>query len=350
MPTLSSLDNSQLFTTKSEVSTPVVIQRLFRVVVVIPVYRDWESAELICRAIDERLAALPAVNARILLVDDGTPYCSFDWDLVETRALQSIDVLRLRRNVGHQRAICAGICYVHAHFHSDAVLIMDADGEDRPDDALRLIENAMAGNCSVLFAGRRKRIESLRFRVGYSLFRVLHRVLTGIPVRVGNFSIIPSSALTRLTSMPEMWNHYAGAVFKSRIPFESIPADRGRRLRGSSQMNLASLVTHGLSGIAAFHEEVATRILIANAVGLVLLLMALAVVVGIRLFTHLAVPGWATYTVGLIVVLLTQILAVSFSLVFSFVSNRSNSVFVPSRDCIFFIERLDALAAKNECY
>lgn len=320
----------------------------FRVVIVIPVYRDWESASLVCRSLDERLGNLPRVNARILLVDDGgAPDERGDWNLLATQSLLQVDALRLRRNLGHQRAICAALCYIQEHVPSDGVLVMDADGEDRPEDAVRLIEDMMANPGGVLFAERRKRFEGRVFRLGYSLFRFTHRLLTGIPVRVGNFSIIASSELGRLTCTPELWNHYAGTVFKSKVRFRSIPMNRGRRLRGHSQMDLVSLVAHGLAGIATFQETVATRILIANAICLLLLLIALAVVIGIRLCTDLAVPGWATYTVGLILVVLTQILAVSFSLVFFVVSNRARAVFVPSRDCPVFIERLDTLARQE---
>lgn len=318
----------------------------FRVVILMPVYRDWDSASLVCKALDEDLARLPHVNARVLLVDDGSPAGEAGWDSFEMRSLAAIDALRLRRNLGHQRAICTGLSYIDEHMPSDGVLVMDADGEDRPEDAVRLIETMMANPCSVLFAQRQKRFEGGTFRIGYLLFRILHRLLTGVSVRVGNFSIISPQMLRRLTCMPELWNHYAGAVFKSKVPFRCIPMDRGRRLRGRSKMDIASLVAHGLSGIATFQETVTTRILIANAICLVLLLISLAVVIGIRLCTKLAIPGWATFTVGLIAILLAQVLAVSFSLVFFVISNRSRALFVPSRDCPVFIDGLDHLARR----
>ena len=131
--------------------------------------------------------------------------------------------------------------------------------------------------------------------------------------------------------MPELWNHYAGAVYKSRLPFDSIPMDRGARLQGRPQMSLVSLVTHGLAGIATFQETVATRILIFNAFGLVLLLVALAFTLGIRVFTDLAIPGWATNAVGFTVVSSLLFLVLSFNLVFSVLANRSRMHFLPAR-------------------
>lgn len=320
---------------------------LFRVVILMPVYGDWESASLVCRSLDEHLGRLPGVAARVLLVDDGSPDAEAGWDFFETRSLLQVDALRLRTNTGHQRAICAALCHIHEHMPSDAVLVMDADGEDSPEDAVRLIATMMENPCGVVFAERRKRFEGWTFRMGYWMFRVLHRFLTGTPVRVGNFSIVSFSVLKRLTCMPELWNHYAGAVFKSKVPFRCVPMNRGRRLRGQPRMNVASLVAHGLAGIATFQETVASRLLIANAVCLALLLISLATLIAIRLWTNLAIPDWATYTAGLIAILLAQVLAVSFSLAFFIISNRSRAFFVPVRDCAVFMDRLETLARRK---
>ena len=315
----------------------------FRVVVLMPVFEDWECASAVCQALDEQFRKFPRVEARLLLVDDGSPNGANEWIPFKRSALMQLAALRLRRNMGHQRAICVGVCYVYEHVPCDAVLIMDADGEDRVEDAVRLVELAISKPAAVFFAERRKRLEGMIFRIGYSLFRALHRVLTGIPVRVGNFSIVPQRLLGRLTCMPELWNHYAGTIFRSKVSFECIPMDRGERIKGRSHMNLVSLVAHGISGIATFNETVATRILMSNVVGLIVLLIALTTIFGIRLWTPLAIPGWATYTTGLAMILLVQLLGITFSLVFSLISNRTTMSFIPVRDYAVFVEKLENL-------
>jgi glycosyltransferase involved in cell wall biosynthesis len=319
----------------------------FRVVILMPVYQDWESVAILCGSLDEHLRKLNGVEVRILLVDDGSVDQAKSWRSSGWQAVEQIDCLRLRRNLGHQRAICVGLCYLSEHIPCDAVLVMDADGEDLPEDALRLIELLRSDPNRALFAARRRRQEGIAFRTGYHFFRLLHRMLTGIPVRVGNFSIIPAAALRRLTSMPELWSHYAGAVFRSRFPRDCVPMDRGRRLAGRSHMNFASLVIHGISGIATFNEVVATRILLANIVGLVLLFVALVAILWIRFLTNWSIPGWATYTTGLILVLAIQICATSFGLVFTLISNRTNMTFMPSRDYLLFVDTLEPLSRRG---
>ncbi len=313
-------------------------ERLFsEVVILIPVFRDWSSASIVCQLLESKLESLPRVRARIILVDDGGADECKGWIDFHAQGAIRKDALRLVRNVGHQRAICLGLCYVHEHIPCDYVLVMDADGEDSPDNASRLVEQIRAHGCGVVFAERRRRMESFRFRISYLVFRKLHRLLTGVSVRFGNFSVISRNTLSHLVCMPELWSHYAGAVVKSKIPFRCVPMDRGSRLTGKSSMTVTSLIAHGIAAIATFHETVACRILIFNGIALTFLLGLLAAILGIKFFSSLAIPGWTTSAVGLTAVLFTQLLAISFSLVFSLVSSRSVSTFLPRRDYPFYI-------------
>jgi len=309
-----------------------------RLVIVMPVFRDFDAAAVVCRTVDAELARLPVVEARVLLVDDGSPEGTTGWSPFAPQALTRIDVLVLRRNLGHQRAIAVALCHLNDAGTADAVLIMDADGEDRPEDIAKLLAELDGAPGSMVFAERRKRLEGLIFRLGYLCYRVLHRLLTGVPVRVGNFSVMPASALARLVSMSELWNHYAGAALRSRLPQRRLPLDRGTRVMGRSQMGgLIPLIMHGISGIATFHDVVATRLLVAS-IGLVALLtLGLGIVVTVRFATALAIPGWATYTAGLLLVLAIQVASVAFSLVLSLISGRTTATFIPCRDYAGFV-------------
>lgn len=92
-------------------------------------------------------------------------------------------------------------------------------------------------------------------------------MLTGIRVRVGNFSILPFAYLDTLVVMSELWNHYAASVFRSKLPFAMIPIPRGTRFAGTSKMNFVALVSHGLSAISVFGDIVGVRLLIGALAG-----------------------------------------------------------------------------------
>ena len=57
-------------------------------------------------------------------------------------------------------------------------------------------------------------------------------------------------------------------------------------------MNFVNLIGLGLGAISVFSELVFIRILLASLVVLIASAMGMLVVVGIRMFTELAIPGW----------------------------------------------------------
>jgi polyisoprenyl-phosphate glycosyltransferase len=300
--------------------------------VVIPIYNDWDSAAVLLGRLETALAGL---DARYLLVDDGSASPA-PADL--TQRFARLDVLQLRRNLGHQRAIAVALAYAQVERSEPTIVVMDGDGEDDPADVPRLVEKFRAeGGRKVVFAERRRRSENAVFVAFYHAYRLVHFILTGQAVRVGNFSVLPRSALDRLVVVPELWNHYAAAVFCSSLPRTSIPTARAPRIAGRSRLSFAALVVHGLSAISVYREIVAVRVLGASMVTAALVVAGLAIVIGVRLFTNLAVPGWATFTAGLLVVVLTQVVVISLVLILMMLSGRQASTFLPIRDYAFFI-------------
>jgi hypothetical protein len=224
---------------------------------------------------------------------------------------------------------------------SDAIVVMDADGEDTPEGLGQLLD-AYLGNDGVtaIFAERTRRLESLLFRWFYLVYKVLYWALTGVIVRVGNFSVLPSRYLDALGVMPELWNHYAAAVFCSKLPLITVPIPRGPRIAGKSKMNFVALVSHGLSGIAVFADIVGARLLTASLAGAFLAGSGISAVIAIRLFTDWGIPGWATYATGLLTIILVQFMAIAASFTFIVLSSRTNFSFLPVRDYAPFIAEI----------
>jgi glycosyltransferase involved in cell wall biosynthesis len=304
-----------------------------------PVYEDWESAGMLCTAISECLTGSLQNGTTVLLVDDGSSRTQPDnFADCLPKTMKSIQVLRLRRNLGHQRAIAVALAYVQQKLPADAVVVMDADGEDRPEDIHRLVDAFESSPTPVtVFAERGRRIETFSFKLFYACYRLLHRVLTGRNIKFGNFSLLPRRHIDSIVAYPELWNHYAAAVLKARLPYIGIRADRGKRLSGNSKMSFVGLVVHGLSALFASYEVVSTRLLVGTAVLGFAFFLLLVVVVGVKLFTHLAIPGWATFTGGLLFILMTQSIAALLTIVFSVMMNRNSLGFLPIRDYEYFV-------------
>ena len=307
-------------------------------IILLPVYGDWESARELLRQLDAALDQ-QTVTTRLLFVDD----CSLtpapaDFVQSELRNVSALETLRLRRNLGHQRAIAIGLCFIHAERPCDAVLVMDADGEDKPEDVPRLIEMfRRESGRKVIFAQRGRRATTWTFKLFYFLYRWGHRLLTGVAVKVGNFSIIPAAHVSTLVVVSDTWNHYAASVFRSRIPYAMLPTSRGTRLAGESKMNFVALVLHGLSAISVFAEVVGARLTMAIFGGVGVLTALLVTVVFIKWGTRLAIPGWATTAAGLLLVIVLQMLTVALGLTLLVLFNRNNLSFLPLRDYRYFV-------------
>jgi len=195
----------------------------------------------------------------------------------------------------------------------------------------------------VVFAARVRRSEGLTFRVFYRLYQLAYRLLTGAWISLGNFSFVPAHVLPRLVMLSELWNHYPAAVLKARLPITTIPVDRARRLGGRTQMDTTALILHGLSAISVHGDVIGVRALLATLMAIPLSIAGIAVVIGIRLATDLAIPGWASYLVALFVAILLQ--AVSLSLVFVFMILNSRNYFttIPRRDYREYVMAADRI-------
>lgn len=272
----------------------------------------------------------------IILVDDGSnEHLDYSFEL---ECIKSIKVLKLRRNMGHQRAIALGLCHINQNYNFDLVIVMDGDGEDSPAGVEKLLNShSTESTDKIIFARRGKRSEGILFKLFYRFYKLFYRLLTGKKIQSGNFSLITKHALERLVGVTEIWNHYAAAIYRANIPLEFVTVNRAHRLDGKSKMNFQSLLTHGLSSISVFSDIVGLRFLIGSIMLFFITLLALCAVFVIRFFTEFSIPGWATYSAGLIIQIL--LLSFMFSIIFIFMTlqGRNISSFLPIRDYHHFI-------------
>jgi hypothetical protein len=322
------------------------LQVPLRLLVLMPVYEDWTSAAEVCRRIDSSFPASWPVKLHIVLINDGsrTP-CQPAFGSIELNLIEDISVLELHRNLGHQRAIAIGLAYVAANLPADGALVMDADGEDPPEQIPDLIREAQRQRFSaVVFAERGRRVEGWKFQAFYFLYRVLHYILTGRKIRVGNFSFLPQRLLQSLITYPELWNHYAAAVLQSRLPRAMTRLDRGKRIQGKSRMGFVDLVMHGMSALFAYHDLVSTRLLMGN---FVLILISGAIILALMASRGVAAaltPGAAAIAILTIV---GQFSTLSLLAIFLAVMNRSSYQFLPSRDYVHFVRGLVKIAGRQ---
>lgn len=305
-----------------------------KLAVVTPVYEDRESFRMLC----SDLAKLN-LDITVFAVDDGSieaPLMRDDINIIENI---KVIIIKLKKNVGHQRAIAIGLNYIYDKYPEDFhfIITMDSDGEDIPYNIINLLKALMDRNKDLAVASRRKRNESLKFRIFYKIYKLIFLILTGHKINFGNFMVFRKGVLKRIVSINEIWTHLAASMLMSKLRIAYVFLDRGNRYKGESKMNFVGLVLHGFRALMVFAENVLVRI------GILSIFIASLSIIGILIaiilkFIGKATPGWFSVATGIlfIVFLLTAILSLV-SLIFTGIL-KSN--IVPNIDYRLLIDEI----------
>tara|TARA_B100001750_G_scaffold141877_1_gene113139 strand:- start:808 stop:1500 length:693 start_codon:yes stop_codon:yes gene_type:complete len=168
----------------------------------------------------------------------------------------------MKENRVHQRCIAAGLKYICKNEDFDYVIIMDADGEDRPEELNDFYKKSLENPNMTITGNRFKRSEGVVFRFLYEAHKILTLIFTGKFIKFGNFSCLPKNHVEQLIQKPYLWNSYSSSVVRTISERTSISSTRGLRYVQPSKMNFFSLLFHSLSIISVFREVVIIRSII----------------------------------------------------------------------------------------
>lgn len=270
-------------------------------IVVTPVYEDVQASARLFHELNSQFGD----SLFVVAVDDGSVAQPLPLSNLTDAGVDGV-ILQLRRNVGHQRAICIGLAYVAEHMHPDQrVVVMDSDGEDVPATIPPLLDALRAETVDVVVAQRKSRVESLRFKAFYAVYKSFFKVMTGRPISFGNFMALKAHAVKRLVVMQELSIHVAGAVLASKLRLRLLQLDRGPRFAGQSKMNFVGLALHGFKALMVFAEDVLVRVGLACAGIAALSFLAASLAVGLKLI-GLSTPGWFSIALGILVLIFLQ--------------------------------------------
>lgn len=270
-------------------------------IIVTPVYEDAEASSRLVK----ELAAQFKQDIFVVAVDDGSVKQPLEITSLEDAGIDGV-VLKLRRNVGHQRAIAIGLGYVSEHIQTHQhVVIMDSDGEDLPSTIPSLLKSLEADQVDVVVAQRKSRLETFRFKAFYAIYRHFFRLMTGRSISFGNFMALKSHAVKRLVVMQELSIHVAGAVLASKLRAGVCSLDRGPRYAGQSKMNFVGLALHGFKALMVFAEDVLVRVGIACALIASLSVVGAGTAVILKLLGY-STPGWFSVALGILVLIFLQ--------------------------------------------
>ena len=226
-------------------------------IILIPLFNDWKSVSRLLNEIDINVSSWAADVSVIIVNDASTEKRSgiqFNF-----KKIKLVKILNMKKNTVHQRCIAAGLKYICKNEDFDRVIIMDADGEDRPEELNDFFKKAQENPSMTITGNRFKRSETIIFKVLYEVHKLLTLIFTGKLIKFGNFSCLPKNHVEKLIQKSYLWNSYSSSVVKTISDRTFIDSIRGSRYVLPSKINFRGLIFHSLSIISVFRNLVIVR-------------------------------------------------------------------------------------------
>jgi polyisoprenyl-phosphate glycosyltransferase len=217
--------------------------------IVIPIFNEEEILQMLY---DRLVSASPLWKEEfeIILVDDGSSDNSLE--IMKGFASQNphFRIIKLSRNFGHQPAISAGI----KASKGDAVIVMDGDLQDPPEELPRFLDKWREGY-HVVYAIRTKRKEGFFKKFSYKAFyRILASVSNiEIPLDSGDFCVMDRKVVDAMNlQMPESIRFVRGLRAFAGFKQIGIEYERDKRAGGEVKFTFRKLIKLAIDGLFDF--------------------------------------------------------------------------------------------------
>ena len=228
-----------------------------KIKILIPVYNDWESLIKLLDEINKVIVDIKSVEFDCMIVNDAST--TKPTDITVPKNIKKIEIFNMKQNRGHARCNAFGLRYLSKKDDFDHLIVMDGDGEDRPEEIKYLVNQAMEDQEVSVVAKRVKRSEGPIFQILYEIHKLITLLFTGKQVNFGNYSCLTKKDVITLSQQESLWSSFSGTVKKSILRLNTINSTRGLRYFGPSKMSLLNLGIHSFSIIAVFKSQVFLR-------------------------------------------------------------------------------------------
>lgn len=178
--------------------------------VVIPVYNNSDSIEELADRLSNTLVDCTTQH-EIVFVNDGSTDDSMEILRKVAKRLPAVKVICLSKNYGQHPAICAGF----EHARGAAIVLMDADLQDSPEDITSLIDKLRDTEADIVYTVKNFDIKKPTSRITSTIYhRVFSRIVsTKVPENIGTFRIFNRSFLHAVLQFKESNILYGPLMF-----------------------------------------------------------------------------------------------------------------------------------------
>ncbi|GAA0456289.1 glucosyl transferase [Paractinoplanes deccanensis] len=259
--------------------------------VVTPMFNEREAVDHFVARLRPVLDALDEPY-EVVAVDDGSSDATVS-RLMQLRAdWPQLRVVALRRNVGHQTALRAGLRASRGGY----VVSIDADLQDPPEVIGEMLEAARREKVDVVYGVRSDRSTDTAFkRQTAGLYYRMMRRLVGpwVSDQAGDFRLMSRAVVDVLNELPEPRPVYRLIVPSLGFASAEVPYVRAERVAGETKYPLSKMIKLTIDSVTSFS---AAPLKAATWLGL-FSFFACVVLIAVALIRWLAgetVPGWTS--------------------------------------------------------
>ncbi|MCG6795768.1 glycosyltransferase family 2 protein [Geobacillus sp. YHL] len=223
--------------------------------IVVPCYNEEDVLPETIRRLTALLEQLleegaVAIGSHIVFVDDGSR--DRTWALIEEESERNpfVSGVKLARNVGHQRALLAGLETVRAY--ADCAVSIDADLQDDVEAIREFVQKYREGY-DIVYGVRRSRKTDTWFKrtTAQAFYRFMRAIGIELIYNHADFRLMSKRALDELSRYTEVNLFLRGLVplvgFRSTCVFY----DRHERWAGQSKYPLKKMLAFAFDGITS---------------------------------------------------------------------------------------------------
>ena len=261
--------------------------------VAIPVRDEEENLPELIQRLQAVLQSMD-LSYEIILVTDLNRDNTYGLIREFNRRDAKIKGIKLSNAFGHHVAVLAGL----HHCRGEAVLLMDGDLQDLPEDIPKLYAKLQEG-FDVVYGVKEKKNESAWRNAASRTFLRLMSLLSDyrLEYNTSMFRIISRKTVEALQKYREPEPSLTALMSLINLPTALVAVSSGTRFKGRTKFNLRRQINFAISFLLSFSTKPLRILSLGGLIIALLSVVYLLVVIGQKLFLGIPVSGWATIIV-----------------------------------------------------
>ena len=237
-----------------------------------------------------------APDSSLLIVDDSSTDGTWKEICSLKERFKNLNAIRLRKNVGQQRAILAGFQYAFDELPKfEYYVSMDSDGQDPEECIPMMIEACVLASVDLVVGYRNDRtVDSIWKRIPASWFYTIMQKVFNVTLvpHAAEFRVLTQSALSELLAYNEVKPFWRGLTEYSGVNKINFQYTRKARSADASSYSTKEMLKLAETGIVSF-SQVPLRLIFVLGISITFFsFLGITIYLASYLFFGAAVQGW----------------------------------------------------------